>query len=358
MQPFNVEIFDRQFNLLQHYNIDSIEYEFDYLSIGENHAIIPFDDNVKRGAYIRINDSTYEYFGIITSIEIDNSLEGFSEIRFKPFVSVFDTNIVYDTTVASDDISLEEMIIDYIDDYFITNIDDDQLIMGLTLEKLTDTFDWTILIQEQTEGTGKAIINLLTDLIQPALVRHRVALYVTPNFNTKQIKVQVGIKAAADFIIEADNPNILTKNVILNQTTKEVNKLYVYQSDDFSNSAVYYLHTDGTFSTVNADRVTPVVFETKAAMVSQDKTFAQCALEVAANTFGDIFAANLIEIRVLNQDWLVNADSIEIGQMVSILLNGVVYKSVLTGFKRRDTTELIFGTIRMDLTKILKEALK
>lgn len=358
MQPYNVEIFDRQFNLIQHYNIDSIEYEYDYLCLSENHALIPFNDDVKRGMYIRVNNPVYEYFGVVTSIEIDNSLEGFSEIRFKPFLSLFDTDIVFDTTVATDDISLEDMIIDYIDDYFITNIDDDQLIMGLELEKLTDTFDWTILIQEQSEGTGRAIINLLTDLIQPSLVRHRVALYVTPDFTNKKIHVEVGIKEAADFVIEAELPNVVAKNVILNQTTKEVNKLYVYQSDNFNNSLIYYLHTDGSFSTSDTDRITPVVFETRTASVSQDKTFSQSALEVAANTFGDLFAANLIELVVLRENWLIDADSMEIGQMVSILLNGAEYKSMLTGYKRKDTMELIFGTIRMDLTKILKEALK
>ena len=356
MQPFNVEIFDRGFNLIQHYNIDSIEYEYDYLSIGENHVLIPFNDNVKRGMYVRINNVIYEYFGIITSIEIDNTIKSFSEIRFKPFLSVFDTDIIYDTTVASDEKSIEQMIMEYISDYFITNIDDAQLIPGLTLEKLTDTYDWTILVEEKADG--KAIINLLSDLIQPALVRDRVALYVTPDFAQKKIRIEVGIKNGADFIIEANTPNILAKNVVLNQTTKEVNKLYVYQEDNFNVSAVYYLHTDGTYDTSNDDRVTPVVFETKTCNVPQGETFADCADKVAASTFGDIFAANLIELKVLNDDWLVKADNIEIGQMVSILLNGDVYKSVLTGFKRKDATELIFGTIRMDLTKILKEALR
>lgn len=358
MQPYNVEIFDRKFNLVQHYNIDSIEYEYDYLSLGENHALIPFNDEVKRGLYIRINNPVYDYFGIITSIEIDNTLEGFSEIRFKPFLSVFDTNIVIDTTIASDDMSLEDLLIDYIDDYFITNIDDEQLITGLRLEKISETFDWSLMFEEDNEGTGRAIVNLLTDLIQPALVRHRVALYVTPDFNLKRITVEVGIKETANFVIEAEMPNVIAKNVILNQTIKEVNKLYVYNANDFSEFIVYYLHKNGTFDTNNTNRVTPVVFEVRTANISDGKTFSECALEVANNTFGDIFAANLIEITILNDDWLINADSMEIGQMVSVLLNGVAYQSVLTGFKRKDKTELTFGTIRIDLTKILKEALK
>ena len=358
MQPYNVEIFDRQFNLVQHYNIDSIEYEFDYLSLGENHALVPFNDNVKRGFYVRINNPAYEYFGVITSIEIDNTFEGYSEIRFKPFLSVFDTNIVFNTTVSSDQISLEQLIVDSIKAYFVDTVDDEQIITGLRIEKLTDTLDWTLMFEEQSEGSGKAIINLLKDLIQPALVRHRVALYITPNFTSKTITIKVGVKDLVNFVIEAEMPSVLAKNVILNQTTKEVNKLYVYNEADYNDSAVYYLHPDGTFDSINTNRVTPVVFDVRTVSVAEGKTFDECALEAANNTFGDIFAANLIEITVLNDDWLVGADTMEIGQMVSVMLNGAVYQSVLTGFKRNSCTELTFGTIRMDLTKILKEALK
>ena len=354
MQPYNVEIFDRKFNLVQHYNIDSIEYEFDYLSLGENNALIPFNANVKRGFYIRINNPVYEYFGVITSIEINNAFEGFSDIRFKPFLSVFDTNIVFDTSVQSDQISLEQLIIDSIKAYFVDTVDDEQIITGLSIEKLTDTLDWTLMF----DNTGEGIINLLKNLIQPALVRHRVALYITPNFTSKTITIKVGVKDSVDFVIEAELPNVLAKNVILNQTTKEVNKLYVYNEADFNDSAVYYLHPDGTFDTVNDDRMTPVVFDVRTVSVSEGKTFEESALEAANNTFGDIFAANLIEIKVLNDDLLIGADSMEIGQMVSVMLNGAVYESVLTGFKRNSCTELTFGTIRMDLTKILKEALK
>lgn len=358
MQPFNVEIFDRQFNLIQHYNIDSIEYEFDYLSLGENRTLVPFNEDVKRGLYIRISNPVYEYFGIITTISIDNTFEGFSDIRFKPFMSLFDTNVVIDTTLGSDQISLEQLIIDAITTYFIDSVDEEQAITGLSIIKLTDTLGWSLVFEEEAEGAGKAVINLLKDLIQPALVRNRVALYITPNFTSQTITIHVGIKDSVDFKIEAELPNVIAKNVILNQTTKEVNKLFVYNEADFSQSATYYLHNDGTFDTNNTDRVTPVMFDIKTINVKEGETFSDCALEAAKDTFGDIFAANLIEIKVLNDDWLVKASTMEIGQLVSVILNGAVYQSVLTGFKRKDCTELTFGTIRMDLTKILKEALK
>ena len=53
-QPFNVEIFDRSFNLKQHYNIDHVDYKYDYLSIVENTIFVPYNENVKKGDYIRV----------------------------------------------------------------------------------------------------------------------------------------------------------------------------------------------------------------------------------------------------------------------------------------------------------------
>ena len=47
MQPFNIEIFDPSFNLIQHYNSGGIEYKFDYLSTIENTILIEFNENVE-----------------------------------------------------------------------------------------------------------------------------------------------------------------------------------------------------------------------------------------------------------------------------------------------------------------------
>ena len=54
MQPFNIEIFNPSFVLIQHYNSGAIEYDFDYLSTVENSVLIAFDENVQKGDYIRL----------------------------------------------------------------------------------------------------------------------------------------------------------------------------------------------------------------------------------------------------------------------------------------------------------------
>jgi hypothetical protein len=39
---------------------------------------------------------------------------------------------------------------------------------------------------------------------------------------------------------------------------------------------------------------------------------------------------------------------------VDIISDGVAYRSILTGRERGKNTKLVFGTVRLDLTKILR----
>ena len=43
-------------------------------------------------------------------------------------------------------------------------------------------------------------------------------------------------------------------------------------------------------------------------------------------------------------------------QEVEIISDGVAYRSILTGRERGKNTKLVFGTVRLDLTKILRRS--
>ena len=57
---------------------------------------------------------------------------------------------------------------------------------------------------------------------------------------------------------------------------------------------------------------------------------------------------------MMNGDTLVRPESLEFGQTVRIISDGVSYTSILTGREKGAFTKLIFGTVRLDLTKILR----
>ena len=83
------------------------------------------------------------------------------------------------------------------------------------------------------------------------------------------------------------------------------------------------------------------------------KTFADAAKEQADQKFGDIKWKNYIELEVVKEE-MFNAINMRIGQVVNIYYNGVTYATILTGKKLGNTITLIFGTIRVDLTKKLQ----
>ena len=355
MQPYNIEIFNPSFVLIQHYNSGAIEYDFDYLSTVENSVLIAFDENVQKGDYIRLFNDTDSYFGYITAIQVNESVQGFSEIRFKPFISQFDTPILFDTNLQGSQTSLEDAIAGIITDYWISNSDTSENIFGLQVETISTTMGWGFHITSDQQGLHKAIINFMNSIIRRSLTKYQVGLFIEPDFQSKTITVKIGIKDYSTFYIEADLPNVVEKSIVINETTKDINKLVIYDQADMATNIIYYKHPDGSYDTNNTNRIIPVIFGVTSVSVIEGGTFADAAKDAADQQFDTDSYNNLIELTVQNDDGLIQPHTIAIGQLVNIITNGTSYGSILTGIERSETTKLIFGTIRLDLTKILKE---
>lgn len=356
MQPYNVEIYSPYFELKQHYNVGDIAYKYDYLSSVENTVTIEYDPSVARGDYIRIVNTDTERFGVITNITVGEQTNASAVIRYAPFEKLFDADILFDTSLQGSERSLEDVIAQYITDYFISNDDEWQNIPGLEVHTISSTSSWGFHLTPDVAGLTKAVINLSSVLIQKAMTMYQVCLYVAPDFNKRKIQLEIGRKATGVHYIEADLPNVVKKSIVLNETTKDVNKLCVYNSANLEDVIIYYKHPDKSYDTIDSNRITPVVYDLQTATVSGEQTFESAAAAVASRTFDVASYNNLIELTVLNDDSLVNVDTIAIGQEVLVVSEGNAYSSVFTGFDIGTKTKLIFGTVRLDLTKILKGA--
>lgn len=354
MQPYNVEIFSRNMELIQHYNAGDIAYKFDYLSTDENTISIAYNPNVKQGDYIRITNNTSEYFGIINGITVGEETNTTSNIRYVPFISLFNTDIMFDTSLQGSGTSLEDMLANYINEYFISNADSLQNIPGLKVEILSSTNDWGFHLTSDIAGLNKTIINFATVLIQRSMTKYQVALYVEPDFDKKQIALKIGKKTSDVFHIEADLSNVVKKSILLNETTQDLNKLFIYNNENLSDLIIYYKHPDKTYDTNDTDRIFPVIYDIQTVTLNEGQTFEQAAAVLATKTFDTESYNNLIELTVLNNDELVNPSKMFIGQEVTVISGGISYSSILTGYEIARKTKLIFGTIRLDLTKILK----
>lgn len=386
MKPYNIEIFNRQFELLAHSNIDDIDIDYDYLSPNESNLIIRLSgfydtfaaeavisdnggllkalnipeleglmDEVGVGAYIRMQRDDVDIFGVITSITTaDDPIMTKVGVQSFP-ASIFNAEILFDTNDQGT-VDLETVIANYITSGWINNADTLQNIPGLSVNTTSTTLSWGMNIKSDTGGMHHAVINFYEVLIRRALDEYEISIQTTVDFENGSIELSIG-KVPGTQTIEADLPNVFERNFLINESSKNTNKLDIYNTANYTTVITYYKHTDGTYDTTNSDRLYPVVREIATAAADGGNTFPQNAAAVAASVFGEVIYNNLIEITCLYNDELINPKSLTIGSVVSVIHEGVSYSSILTGYKLSDNViTLIFGSIRADLTKLIKRS--
>ena len=352
MQVFSIEVYDSNLNCIYHDNIDSVSYEFDYLSMKENKITVDLNDTIAKGNYIRITNDTYSYFGVVSTIDksVNNMVIG-----YKPFTFLFTSNFIFDTSKQGTNTVLETYIKQVIESNYKNNSDTLQNIAILgSITTTSSTTNWGFNIKSDKEGMNRALIRLYDVLLTRAFNKYGVVVNAIPDFANRVVNLEIGKVDTNDLYIEAELPNILSKNIVIKNASDDINKAVMVNTSNYSNTINYYLHSDGTYNTTNSDRITPVISEYVPVDLQDGKTFSQCAQEQATNTFGAIEYSNLIELEVLNDDNLVKPLDIQIGQKVNVLYKGVSYPSILSGFNRNLTTLLTFGSIRLDLTKLIK----
>lgn len=273
MKPFEVEIFDRQFNFRCNALIDDSDfvYKYDALSPEKNTIKISKDIPVRvtseegttgdgsicTSDYVRIFDGENEYTGVITKIEKDDN---YTTITYMDILHLFD----HEVYLKVDDVKLT-----YIEDYlytilgneFIATDDNSQKIYGLSITKTSQTegiFDYCY-----TENTY-AIVNLLNDYIAPMFRDFLISMTAKINISNKSVDVVIGKVDETDITnIEGDIPNVFDSNYVIRQSNNNQNKLelidtYNNQYDRYK----FYLHaSDYSFNQTNNDRITPVVNE-------------------------------------------------------------------------------------------------
>ena len=95
MQPYKIEFFDRQLNYVFHDSAVDLAIDNDYLSITTNGVEIASNDRVKAGHFIKISreDGSVDFFGVVSDV---SPKECVISIRYRPFVSLFDEDILFD----------------------------------------------------------------------------------------------------------------------------------------------------------------------------------------------------------------------------------------------------------------------
>lgn len=354
MRAYNVEVFSSRFDFITAFTVSDVEYSFDYLNLGANNIQIITDSAIMNGDYIHISSGGDEYFGVICGVS-QGEEEGTVQIEYKSFLSIFNTDILFDTNRQGIG-TLEEQLKAIIDSLWVNNSDATQNILGLQVATTTTTLNWGFNLKSDIAEKHHIICNFYTTFIVRSMEKYGVGIRVVPDFTTKKIYLSIGYISDNPIYIEADLPNIIKKNVTVRVTQFDTNKLIIWNATaDYGESIIYYRHTDDTYDIYNRDRISPVITQTVAVQSDENHTFSQLAESQASETFGSIEYNNLIELSVLPDDILINPKLLQFGQKVVVISNGSEYNSMLTGVRIQEGLyTLIFGILRIDLTKILQ----
>ena len=459
MKQFNVEIFDENFTFILNTTADKVKYKEDYLDPEKAKIVINSDSRIDTNSIIRLYRDNEEYAGIISETKAKD--DGTTEVTFMSVESLFDKELLID--VGQIQGTMEEYMKSLMDELYVTASDIYQR-LPITITAVTSTQDWSFDYEIENEPKEDeepplrevAFVNILDDLIIPGFIDYGIVLEWTFDFNEKLIRIFITKNEAAPITIETELPNIIDETVTIRKVKKRINKVNIWNSQDYERSIVYYLHSDDSFDIYDTDRVVPVNY--KNLTVSADnnaKCISKKVQELKSeyskiksynsmdpnertqedideatyymtdiNTFlgfgwtyksadnliydadniivgqetwteGDEFEAsieawaetpqaasygettalsifiekahnkafqtfsknkydNLIELEVSAEDDMVKPKSLKVGQVVNIINDGNSYTSILSGREIDDTITLIFGTIRLELTKTLK----
>lgn len=366
MRQYNVEIFDKEMKFVCNSIVEDIKYREDYIDPERYDVDLVGVTDIGINYFVHIQNSEEDYVGIVKSYEEKKA--GVLHVTVGELPSIFDVEWLID--VNDFDYTFEEYIKKLIKAIYIDGDASMKMPFNITISSRTE--DWSIEYDVENEPDEDeeeppvkvAFVNVFDDVILPAFTSHQIRLDYKINLNTRTIDIDIGKNENEVITIEADLPNIIEKSVIIRKASSMTNKVIVYNEANYNESVTYYLHPNDEFDKIDADRITPVEFKLLHASEETDKdddgneyvskTFEEVAYEKAAESFGRNKFTNLIELTVVNNDDLIFPKEMKIGQEVAVISDGTIYRSILTGREIRNSTKLIFGTIRLELTKLLK----
>ena len=332
--PYKAEFFDRSFLFKCFYPISLPEIKMDYMTLDKTTIVIANLPELSRGWYCQITrGKDIAYQGVISSV---SQSENATTVLLSPLQSLFGTQMFKKKSSYSKQ-NLEGWIAGLLTEYFIQSGDSVQNIPGLSVSCHTRTDGVAIKLDND-------IFNFWTDIAKQAIEKARIVIFCSFDVMTRTLNADIrSFPDASTLTIEADLPNIEKQNFTIRDGYGSVNKVVLINNDN----------TSQKLSVTSDSYTVPTVCQIEKITVGQNQTFENAARERAAEIMKKEDFENLIELQIRANDMIV--PDMSIGQPCRIIKNGTVYNTVLTGTVLSEGLRtLIFGGIRIELTKILK----
>lgn len=343
-----IEIFDDQFTFKSSTMVDIAQtIELDYLTFNP-YKITTLPLAVEKGCFIHITqDGQLVADGIVADVQPEDEL---IEITIRPLQALFDIEVFY--SAVSDCIT-----------WLATNIGEQLATNSDVLQNRPLELTYTT-ASEDLPLTGfnfNATINVLS-VISSALKTYGVVVDAYLDIPRQRIVCNIEQQSASD-VLEADLENVLDKAITLGDSYGSANKLVIQkiQSNDGEvtvlGQSTYYLHPNGTVTTSNTNRITPVFYALERLELEAEETTAEWNAKAKAKAVEVLSPQkydNEIVLSYHRDDKIANPMDIAIGTATTIYVDGVAYSSLLTGRTiQGNVVTLIFGAVRTELTKKL-----
>lgn len=338
-----IEFFDDNFNLLSAHMVEVQSIGTDYLAFEPFQISIHGDSKAKRGCFCRLS-GIISFEGIVSDVQ---PTEAGETVAVRPLQALFDFEVF---NTSFDDVAV--FILNAITENVISNAD--------TLQNRPVVVTNSAPAAQRSIENTAAKINLLT-VISNALKIYRIAVDCKLDLSKEGKKVVVDIKQITDTkTIEADKANVIQKSITLGDSYGSVNKIIIRKTEKDRETGIvsvldtvpFFLHTDGSVSAVDQNRITPVFWTLEDIETSDEwdsKALAKATEKLTPQQFD-----NEIVLTYRKGDGIVHPGLMKIGTAVTVFYNKKPYCSILTGkTMQKDTITLTFGCVRVALTKKL-----
>jgi len=345
MKRYRVEIFNHDYDLVAHAVASDVDVRYDYLTLDDTVIVVPSEIIVTRMDYIRLKaDSEAVYTGVVTDYEY---ADGTTTLKCQPLMMLMDVQVYLDRRTLRNT-ALEQIIATKLSSVY-ANSDAYQKLTGFQTTVAGATVGTSIMGSDD-------LVNLY-DVAQEALRKYSIICFWRLDVSGKTITCDVRHVTGA--ATKLNMALALDYHIQIQSISTSYNKMKYYNGDNPAQSITYYMHPDGTVDTSNTNRITPVVYceriETGQELDGVTMTWQEVALGNAKSTMVNSSHDNEITVTMRSDSKLVPIGSI--GDTYQLIdRGGVVYTSILTGYRSDDTTvvTLLFGMIRTELTAILR----
>lgn len=344
---YRVEIFDEKMDFVSAcYTDDAQTISIDYLAY-DPFQITTQIIEAKKGYFAHITKEMQTVADcIISDVQPDKNTQ---ELSLRPLQALFDVNVFY--SPVTDAITWIE---DNLLAQYVTNAD------LLQRRPLNVTATVGSRLFPLTGYNLNPTINILS-VITNAFATWGVVTEAFLDLSNKEIVVNI-FEQVAQQTIECDLDNIISAEITLGDSYGSTNKLTIKKTvaegtPSGTTEITYYRHNDGSINTTDDDRIVPVFWDVTTIEQTEDMTDTQWIAETFTKAKEVLSVGqydNEVILSVWEDDKIVNPTEIEIGTIVTLLLKGETYYSILTGYQvEGNIITLTFGAVRTELTKKL-----